>query len=132
MDNYLYLYYVTLVFMGLLRHLCLTSRILSQRCLGHMASPSPSSINVPEGFTLHTENTSHILLPSNNEAFLNPVQEFNRDLSVAAIRVWSEELNKKKEERWRQAQERRQKKAGKLPAPDRKRPKLEDGVVQEA
>jgi hypothetical protein len=121
------LYYVTLVFMRLLRHLRLT------RCLGQiMASPSPNSIAVPEGFTLHTENTSHILLPSSNEAFLNPVQEFNRDLSVAAIRVWSEELNKKKEERWRQARERRQKKAGKLPAPDRKRPRLEGDVVQEA
>lgn len=117
--------------MRLVRHLGLT-RILSQRCLGHMASHSPNSITVPEGFTLHTENTSHILLPSNNEAFLNPVQEFNRDLSVAAIRVWSEELNKKKEERWRQARERRAKKAGKLPAPDRKRPKLEDDVVPEA
>ena len=110
-------------FMGLLRHLRLT--ILSRL---HMAS----TITVPEGFTLHTENTSHILLPSNNEAFLNPVQEFNRDLSVAAIRVWSEELNKKKEDRWRQAREKRQKKAGKLPAPDRKRPKLEDDVVQKA
>ena len=96
--------------MGLVRHLCLT-RILSQRSLAHMATPSPSSITVPENFTLHTENTSHILLPSNNEAFLNPVQEFNRDLSVAAIRVWSEGLNKKKEERWRQARERRRKKS---------------------
>jgi tRNA (guanine26-N2/guanine27-N2)-dimethyltransferase len=97
-----------------------------------MATPSPSSITVPEGFALHTENTSHILLPSNNEAFLNPVQEFNRDLSVAAIRIWSEELNKKKEERWRVVREKRQKKAGKLSAPDRKRPKLEDDVMQEA
>ena len=111
--------------MGLLRSLHLRLTILCQR---YMASP----ITVPEGFTLHTENTSHILLPSNNKAFLNPVQEFNRDISVAAIRVWSEELNKKKEERWRQARERRQKNAGKLPAPDRKRPKLDDDdVVQE-
>lgn len=135
MDTYFYfcLSYVTVFFMRLVRHLGLT-RILSQsqRCLGHMATPSQNSITVPEGFTLHTENTSHILLPSNNEAFLNPVQEFNRDLSVAAIRVWTEEMNKKKEERWRQARERRQKKAGKLLAPDRKRPKLEDDVVQEA
>src|SRR6267154_2742074 len=114
--------------MGLPRHLCLT-RKLSLRSLGHMASPSPSSVTVPDGFTLHTENTSHILLPSNNEAFLNPIQEFNRDLSVAAIRVWSEELNKKKEERWRQVRERRQKKAGKLSAPAGKCPKLEDGGV---
>lgn len=64
---------------------------------------------VPDGFTLHTENTSHILL-SSNEAFLNPVQEFNRDISVACIRVWSEELDKSKAERWRVTQEKKVKK----------------------
>lgn len=54
------------------------------------ASIDPTtSISVPEGLRLHTENTTHLLL-SANEAFLNPVQEFNRDLSVACIRVWSE------------------------------------------
>lgn len=58
---------------------------------------------------LHTENTSHILISSKEEAFLNPVQEFNRDLSVACIRVWSEELNREKEAKWKQAQERRAK-----------------------
>ncbi|KAF8892558.1 tRNA methyltransferase [Infundibulicybe gibba] len=68
-----------------------------------------SSIDVPDGFTLHTENTSHILRAA-NEAFLNPVQEFNRDTSVACIRVWSEELNKNKEARWSQTRERRAKK----------------------
>jgi len=72
-------------------------------------------VQVPDGFKLHTENTSNILL-SANEAFLNPVQEFNRDLSVACIRVWSEETNRVKEERWRRSQERkanrRQKKKG--------------------
>jgi tRNA (guanine26-N2/guanine27-N2)-dimethyltransferase len=96
--------------------------------MSHMADDlSLKSITVPDGFTLHTENTSHILLPSNNEAFLNPVQEFNRDLSVAAIRAWSEELNKAKEERWRQARERRQMKAEKRLMPDRKRPKVDEG-----
>ncbi|KAG6866945.1 hypothetical protein C0991_003861 [Blastosporella zonata] len=64
------------------------------------------NIIVPDGFTLHTENTSHILLES-NQAFLNPVQEFNRDTSVACIRVWSEELNRTKEEKWRKNQEKR-------------------------
>lgn len=64
---------------------------------------------MPDGFTLHTENTTHILL-SSNEAFLNPVQEFNRDVSVACIRVWSEELNKAKEVRWKQNQEKKAKK----------------------
>ena len=81
-------------------------------------------IVVPEGFTLHTENTSHILLPSTNEAFLNPIQEFNRDLSVAAIRVWSEELNQIKKQRWRQAQQR---KADKRSRPDKKRKLDADG-----
>ncbi|KAG6907348.1 hypothetical protein DXG01_009232 [Tephrocybe rancida] len=65
-----------------------------------------SNIIVPDGFTLHTENTSHILLES-NQAFLNPVQEFNRDTSVACIRVWSEEINRSKEEKWRQLEEKR-------------------------
>jgi tRNA (guanine26-N2/guanine27-N2)-dimethyltransferase len=96
--------------------------------MSHMANPSPNPLIVPDGFTLHTENTSHILLPSNNETFLNPVQEFNRDLSVATIRVWSEELNRLKEERWRRARARRLAKAD---IPDRKRPKVEVGGVQE-
>lgn len=66
-----------------------------------------SSISVPEGFTLHTENSAHILLPATQDAFLNPVQEFNRDLSVACIRTWTEETNAIKEEKWRRAQERK-------------------------
>lgn len=81
----------------------------------------PRPITIPDGFTLHTENTSSILLPSTNEAFLNPVQEFNRDLSVACIRVWSEELNKTKEIKWRQMQERKAKKS--KDGSDRKRQK---------
>lgn len=96
-----------------------------------MADHSPNAITVPDGFTLHTENTSHILLPSNNEAFLNPVQEFNRDLSVAAIRVWSEELNRAKEERWRQAREKRPMKAEKRRMADRKRPKVDEGAEKQ-
>jgi len=75
------------------------------------ASPKHQpSIEVPPGFTLHSENTTHILLPSDNGAFLNPVQEFNRDLSVACIQVWSEEWNRAKEARWRAAQEKKAKK----------------------
>ncbi|EGO21460.1 hypothetical protein SERLADRAFT_362807 [Serpula lacrymans var. lacrymans S7.9] len=71
------------------------------------APPSPSPLIIPEGFTLHTENTSHILISSKDEAFLNPVQEFNRDLSVACIRTWSEQFDGEKEAKWGQAQERR-------------------------
>lgn len=68
------------------------------------ASAAAASVEVPDGFRLHTENTSHILL-SANDAFLNPVQEFNRDTSVACIRTWSEERNYEKEEKWRKTVE---------------------------
>ncbi|KAF5377059.1 hypothetical protein D9757_007744 [Collybiopsis confluens] len=71
-----------------------------------MSSSTTPTIPVPDGFRLHTENNAHILM-SENEAFLNPVQEFNRDLSVACIRTWSSELNKTKQERKAQAQEKR-------------------------
>jgi len=74
------------------------------------SSQQQPAIEVPPGFTLHSENTTHILLPSDNGAFLNPVQEFNRDLSVACIRVWSEEWNRAKEAKWRAAQEKKAKK----------------------
>ncbi|KAL5532740.1 TRM1 [Sanghuangporus sanghuang] len=72
-----------------------------------MASTSDSTLSLPEipvpdGFTLHKENTTRILLPGTDEAFLNPVQEFNRDLSVACIRVWSEALDEGKERKWRE------------------------------
>ena len=66
---------------------------------------STAGIEVPPGFKLHTENTSHILLPDSNEAFLNPVQEFNRDLSVACIRTWAAERAKLQESKWLQHQE---------------------------
>lgn len=71
---------------------------------------STAAIEIPLGFKLHTENTSYILLPDNNEAFLNPVQEFNRDLSVACIRTWAAEQAKIQESKWLQRQE--QQKAG--------------------
>ncbi|KAF8550284.1 N2,N2-dimethylguanosine tRNA methyltransferase [Imleria badia] len=70
--------------------------------------PEGPSIFVPEGFSLYTENNAHILI-SKDEAFLNPVQEFNRDMSVACIRVWSEEIDREKEAKFRKAEQRRAK-----------------------
>ncbi|TDL24799.1 N2,N2-dimethylguanosine tRNA methyltransferase [Rickenella mellea] len=71
-----------------------------------MTDTAQTTITIPEGFTLHTENSASILLPSKNEAFLNPVQEFNRDLSVACITVWTEESNRLREQKWLQKKER--------------------------
>lgn len=62
---------------------------------------APATFTVPEGFTLHKENTSAILLPAaGNDTFLNPVQEFNRDLSVACIRTWGATATAEKERKW--------------------------------
>ncbi|KAK4053978.1 RNA methyltransferase tRNA(m5U54)methyltransferase [Microbotryomycetes sp. JL221] len=84
----------------------------------------------PPGFIVHTESTTSILFASkattsassndgNNKdvkgkgkddgnskssdtapVFLNPVQEYNRDLSVVAIRTWSEQRQKEKADYW--------------------------------
>ncbi|KAH7914686.1 tRNA methyltransferase [Hygrophoropsis aurantiaca] len=89
------------------------------------SSTESPPITVPEGFSLHTENTSHILISSKDEAFLNPVQEFNRDLSVACIRVWSEETDKEKGARWKAAQDRKAKRNSSA-GTDQKRPKTQE------
>ncbi|KAF9341684.1 RNA methyltransferase tRNA(m5U54)methyltransferase [Linnemannia elongata] len=44
----------------------------------------------PAGFKKVTEGKATILFPDTNEVFYNPIQEFNRDISIAAIRTWDE------------------------------------------
>ncbi|KAI9305590.1 N2,N2-dimethylguanosine tRNA methyltransferase [Cunninghamella echinulata] len=46
-----------------------------------------------------TEGKATILFPKSNEVFYNPVQEFNRDMSIAAIRTWSELFLQEKKDR---------------------------------
>jgi tRNA (guanine26-N2/guanine27-N2)-dimethyltransferase len=53
------------------------------------STPSLTSRPVPEGFSPHTERNATILLPVQDKPFLNPIQEYNRDLSVAVIKHWS-------------------------------------------
>ncbi|TIA90666.1 hypothetical protein E3P99_01451 [Wallemia hederae] len=55
---------------------------------------------IPSNYKLTSENSAQILVPiteqSDNKAFINPIQEFNRDLSVASISVWSEMVREEK------------------------------------
>jgi tRNA (guanine26-N2/guanine27-N2)-dimethyltransferase len=51
---------------------------------------------IPEGFTVICEGKAKILMKA-NEVFYNPVQEFNRDLSILIIRQFLEQYNKEKE-----------------------------------
>ncbi|CAE6534161.1 unnamed protein product [Rhizoctonia solani] len=59
-------------------------------------------MDIPEGFIVHTENTAKVLLPSETTTFLNPIQEFNRDLSVACITTWGKRWEEFKRARWEQ------------------------------
>ncbi|KAJ3178922.1 RNA methyltransferase tRNA(m5U54)methyltransferase [Geranomyces variabilis] len=44
----------------------------------------------PDGAGVYiTEGKARIKFPTENEVFYNPVQEFNRDMSIAAITAWS-------------------------------------------
>lgn len=65
---------------------------------------------VPKGFRPHSEGQASILVPLGNTAFLNPIQEYNRDLSVCVIEHWarvrSREMQEKFEAGWRKRQER--------------------------
>lgn len=127
----------------------------------------PSSRPVPEGYIRHTESTTSILFAiptpkaprkaptastsaSNAAAnptlltpavFLNPVQEYNRDLSIVAIRTWSEERQREKNviweeglrKRWAKEKEKKRKVVVEAEAEggDTKRRKVEDGSVVE-
>ncbi|KNC87065.1 hypothetical protein SARC_00809, partial [Sphaeroforma arctica JP610] len=46
----------------------------------------------PEGFTVIVEGKANGLFPADSSVFYNPVQEFNRDLSIATIRMFEETL----------------------------------------
>lgn len=69
-------------------------------------STTPTQPALPENHKLTSENTAQILIPitekSDNKAFINPIQEFNRDLSVAAITVWSEIVRDEKSAKFKQ------------------------------
>ncbi|KAF8320025.1 N2,N2-dimethylguanosine tRNA methyltransferase [Clavulina sp. PMI_390] len=77
---------------------------------------TPPNIVVPENYTLHQENSAYLLLPSEKGAFLNTIQEFNRDLSVACIKTWGERSNREKLARFQSNQSK-----GKAPAKKKRR-----------
>jgi tRNA (guanine26-N2/guanine27-N2)-dimethyltransferase len=64
---------------------------------------------VPEGFSAHTERNATILLPTQDKPFLNPIQEYNRDLSVAVIKHWGTIKEKALKSKWDTKQARRAK-----------------------
>ncbi|TKY89129.1 hypothetical protein EX895_001660 [Sporisorium graminicola] len=66
-----------------------------------------SGITLADHESAFRENSATIVMPSAEAAFLNPVQEFNRDLSTLAIRTWSERLDTEKKARFLRAAQRK-------------------------
>ena len=81
--------------------LCLSTRVMAPRPI--LLSPeavAKHGIHIGKNEAAFRENSATIVMPSKQAAFLNPVQEFNRDLSTLAIITWSELLNDEKRQRF--------------------------------
>lgn len=72
------------------------------------------------------ENSATIVMQSKEAAFLNPVQEFNRDLSTLAIIAWSQILDREKKQRYMAHIEARNAKRAKRGEPETKRAKMDE------
>ena len=81
-------------------------------------------IHIKKSESAFRENSATIVMPSKEAAFLNPVQEFNRDLSTLAITAWSERLDREKRLRFDERNRARSRR-GDAP-PEAKRAKTEE------
>ncbi|KAF9937786.1 RNA methyltransferase tRNA(m5U54)methyltransferase [Modicella reniformis] len=59
------------------------------------------------------QDKATILFPDTNEVFYNPIQEFNRDISIAAIRTWDEVFQEERSARLAEKKARREANAAK-------------------
>lgn len=86
----------------------------------------------PAGFKKVTEGKATILFPDTNEVFYNPIQEFNRDISIAAIRTWDEIYQEERSARLAEKKSRREANVAKRtaeglePLPEREFPEGSD------
>lgn len=127
----------------LITRLCVTQR-LNRRALASTPpkmAPRPvplarsvcDSLGLSPSELAFREGSATIVLPSKEAAFLNPVQEFNRDVSTLAIRAWSEQKNEERLEKYKQInvkkmeKKRRKLTAGSGAGPSSKKLKAENG-----
>ncbi|WFD41629.1 methylamine--glutamate N-methyltransferase [Malassezia psittaci] len=76
------------------------------------------------------ENSATIVMPSKEAAFLNPVQEFNRDLSTLAITAWSQIYDREKKRVYESHMKSRNLKRAKRGEPEIKRAKIDEDYRQ--
>lgn len=86
------------------------SRALSSLAHTHTATATTMPeipFPIPDGFQRHAERAATILIPVDApDAFINPIQEYNRDLSVACIKQWSADREAKLRAKWVEKHER--------------------------
>ncbi|KAI1320480.1 RNA methyltransferase tRNA(m5U54)methyltransferase [Mortierella claussenii] len=98
----------------------------------HSTQEQQDSAPVPAGFKKVTEGKATILFPDTNEVFYNPIQEFNRDISIAAIRTWDEIFQEERAAKRAEKQARKEANAAKRakeglePLPEKELP---EGIV---
>lgn len=100
----------------------LRSKLSNLTCPFIRKSSSPSTmasnakeefVEPPAGYVAHHESTTQVLIKSASssdqpsEAFINPVQEYNRDLSICAIRAWASIRNQEIQSRSLKAHKKR-------------------------
>ncbi|CEH12796.1 tRNA methyltransferase [Ceraceosorus bombacis] len=68
-----------------------------------LSTSAAAALGISSDQSAFKEGSAVISIPKSDAAFLNPVQEFNRDLSVLAIRTWAERRDREKREKFEQA-----------------------------
>jgi tRNA (guanine26-N2/guanine27-N2)-dimethyltransferase len=74
---------------------------------------STPTFPVPPGHKAVKERNATILLPDSNTTFLNPIQEYNRDLSVAVIKRFMQDTTDASRTKFDSRRAKRSKKGGK-------------------
>ncbi|SCU86078.1 LANO_0C06656g1_1 [Lachancea nothofagi CBS 11611] len=82
-----------------------------------------------EKYNIITEGKGHILFPEKETVFYNPIQQFNRDLSVTCIKAWDNLYGQTKQEQSR-AKKHSKKRGCEEPQDTLKKRKLQDGSCE--
>ncbi|SCV00253.1 LAME_0G08526g1_1 [Lachancea meyersii CBS 8951] len=88
---------------------------------------SPASKPSAEKFNVVTEGKGHILFPEKETVFYNPIQQFNRDLSVTCIKAWDNLYGQPKQEQARARKQNKKRTSEGRSQESSKKRKLSDG-----
>ncbi|OMJ16122.1 tRNA (guanine(26)-N(2))-dimethyltransferase [Smittium culicis] len=64
-----------------------------------VCAPVSEQFKLEDRYNVVTEGQAKVLMPKENEVFYNPIQQFNRDMSIQAINSWRLMYNQEKLEK---------------------------------